>query len=71
MALQMKTQYERCQATFPREGPAFICTYECSFCARCTAELAHICPNCGGELVARLRPPGTPGAPGRAPAANP
>ena len=30
---------------------AFICTYECTFCASCAQAMHSICPNCGGELV--------------------
>jgi hypothetical protein len=31
-----------------------ICTFECTFCADCVADvLGGICPNCGGELVRR------------------
>ena len=35
-----------------------ICTFECTFCRDCVeARLGGICPNCGGNLVARpLRP---------------
>jgi hypothetical protein len=35
-----------------------ICTYECTFCAGCAADVFHgVCPNCGGELVRRpIRP---------------
>jgi len=32
---------------------ALICSYECTWCESCAAELGHRCPNCGGELVAR------------------
>ena len=37
---------------------ARICTYECTFCADCAeGPLAGVCPNCGGNLVARpVRP---------------
>jgi hypothetical protein len=36
-------------------GTAFICTFECTFCADCTQAMKSICPNCGGELVRRPR----------------
>jgi hypothetical protein len=29
------------------------CSYECTFCRWCAEEMAHLCPNCGGELVSR------------------
>jgi len=53
--LEMRAQCERCGAPLPHQARAFICSYECTFCADCTRELATICPNCGGELVARPR----------------
>jgi len=34
---------------------ARICSYECTFCASCAAEMNDACPNCGGELVTRPR----------------
>jgi hypothetical protein len=55
MALEMRPQCERCGANLPVESPAFICSYECTFCVACTAELKRICPNCAGELVPRPR----------------
>jgi hypothetical protein len=55
MALEMRPECERCGAELRAEGEAYICTFECTFCASCVAELAHICPNCGGELVRRPR----------------
>ena len=55
MALEMKTACERCGAALAAEGAARICSYECSFCTACAGAMAHICPNCGGELVPRPR----------------
>jgi uncharacterized protein len=42
----------------PDSREAMICTFECTFCADCAADvLAGICPNCAGELVRRpVRP---------------
>ena len=37
------------------DGAAFICSYECTFCGDCSADMDHVCPNCGGELVRRPR----------------
>ena len=45
----------RCDAVLEDDGIAFICSYECTFCAACTVEMDHVCPICGGELVARPR----------------
>ncbi|MBA3717504.1 MAG: DUF1272 domain-containing protein [Actinobacteria bacterium] len=55
MALKLRPACERCEAATPAEGVAFICTFECTFCADCAESIAHTCPNCGGELVRRPR----------------
>jgi hypothetical protein len=55
MALEMRILCERCGAGLAPGGDAVICSHECTFCATCGDELAHVCPNCGGELVARPR----------------
>ncbi|MFJ9819642.1 DUF1272 domain-containing protein [Streptomyces sp. NPDC101151] len=56
MALEMRERCERCEtAKLPPEGAALICSYECTFCVACGAAMGQICPNCGGELVARPR----------------
>lgn len=51
--LIMKTQCERCRTELAADGEARICSYECTFCEPCASELESVCPNCGGELVAR------------------
>jgi hypothetical protein len=53
MALEMRTECERCGAGLAADAEAVICSYECTFCRACSAELAGVCPNCAGELVAR------------------
>jgi len=53
MALEMRKVCERCGAALTDEGPARICSFECSFCVACAEQLRGICPNCGGELVPR------------------
>ncbi len=55
MALAMKTACERCGASLTPDGEARICSYECTFCPACADAMAQVCPNCGGELVARPR----------------
>ena len=55
MALEMKSQCMKCEATLGDEGEAFICSYECTFCPPCVEELKAVCPNCGGELLPRPR----------------
>jgi hypothetical protein len=55
MPLEMRESCERCAASLPRDADAFICSYECTFCPGCSAQLERVCPNCGGELVPRPR----------------
>lgn len=57
--LELRPGCECCDADLPPGSrEAFICSFECTFCADCTANvLEGICPNCGGELVRRpVRP---------------
>ncbi len=55
MSLQMKDECQKCAAGLSPQGEAFICSYECTFCPSCYAEWKAVCPNCGGELLARPR----------------
>ncbi|CAG2133553.1 DUF1272 domain-containing protein [Cupriavidus plantarum] len=57
--LQLRPGCECCDKDLPPDSTeARICTFECTFCADCaTNKLRGICPNCGGELVARPRRP--------------
>jgi hypothetical protein len=55
MALEMRTECERCGRRLEQDGPARICSYECTFCAECADAMDGVCPNCGGELVPRPR----------------
>ncbi|AZB42041.1 DUF1272 domain-containing protein [Bacillus sp. FJAT-42376] len=57
MALEMRKNCERCEASIEENEYAYICVHECTFCAPCTEEVHHICPNCGGELVRRPKKP--------------
>lgn len=57
--LELRPNCECCDKDLPPDsGEARICTFECTFCADCTENvLGGICPNCGGDLVARaIRP---------------
>jgi hypothetical protein len=52
----MRSACERCGAAVDANGPARICSYECTFCVACASGPLHdVCPNCGGELVPRPR----------------
>jgi uncharacterized protein len=57
--LQLRPGCECCDRDLPADSTeARICTFECTFCAQCAdVRLKGICPNCGGELVARPRRP--------------
>jgi len=57
--LELRPCCECCNVDLPPDSRrARICSFECTFCDDCaTLRLAGICPNCGGELVARpVRP---------------
>jgi hypothetical protein len=55
MALEMRTECERCHVALAPDGEARICSFECTFCVTCADEMSGVCPNCGGELLARPR----------------
>ncbi len=57
--LQLRPNCECCDRDLPPESTdARICSFECTFCVTCAeVTLRGICPNCGGELVARPRRP--------------
>ena len=59
MALEMRTVCERCEAPLAPGGDARICSFECTFCVECAEAMDAVCPNCGGELVARPRRAGS------------
>ena len=64
--LEMRPDCERCGTDLPADDPgAFICSFECTFCAECAEDLDDRCPNCGGELMDR------PARTGKALAGNP
>jgi hypothetical protein len=57
--LQLRPNCECCGLNLPPESAhARICSFECTFCVDCADNRLHgLCPNCGGELVARPRRP--------------
>jgi hypothetical protein len=49
----MRERCERCEVALDVAGDARICSYECTFCPECSAEMDGVCPNCSGGLVVR------------------
>jgi hypothetical protein len=57
--LALKPNCECCDRDLPPDSTeARICTFECTFCATCAdGVFGALCPNCGGNFVARpIRP---------------
>jgi len=57
--LELRPNCECCDRDLPPASvEARICSFECTFCATCAETVLHgVCPNCGGNLVARpIRP---------------
>ena len=57
--LELRPNCECCDRNLPpASSEALICTFECTFCADCAANvLKGRCPNCTGNLVTRpIRP---------------
>lgn len=53
--LHLKETCELCAKILTKDSlEAFICSYECTFCATCANErLKRVCPNCDGDLQKR------------------
>lgn len=53
--LEMRPGCEHCDKDLPPEkGGAMICSFECTFCDKCAAEVFRgVCPNCEGDLFER------------------
>jgi uncharacterized protein len=57
--LELRPSCEHCNTALPPTSlEARICSFECTFCAKCVNEvLGNVCPNCGGGFVPRpIRP---------------
>ena len=57
--LELRPTCENCAKPLPPASTeARICSYECTFCARCVESvLQNVCPNCGGGFTPRpVRP---------------
>ena len=56
MALEMRERCQRCAWPLePDDDAAYICSYECTYCATCANALNGVCTECGGELMRRPR----------------
>ena len=57
--LELRPKCACCDCDLPPDAShARICSFECTFCAACSEQkLGGLCPNCGGELLARPRRP--------------
>ena len=53
--LAMRVECERCGGPLKASDIAYICSYECTYCAACYEALERRCKNCGGELARRPR----------------
>ena len=51
--LEMRASCERCEQALAPDGAAMICSYECTFCSACAAQMDDTCPNCSGVLLPR------------------
>jgi hypothetical protein len=60
--LELRPNCECCDRDLPNGAPeARICTFECTFCASCVERrFGGVCPNCGGDFVARPTRPSEP-----------
>jgi hypothetical protein len=57
--LELRPTCENCNRALPAHSTeAYICSYECTFCAQCVEHtLFNVCPNCGGGFTPRpVRP---------------
>jgi len=56
--LQLRPTCENCNRSLPPASTeAYLCSYECTFCAPCVELLGNVCPNCGGGFSPRpVRP---------------
>ncbi len=46
---------EGCHTELRGTDEVYVCSYDCTFCVRCSPGPERICANCGGELVRRAR----------------
>ena len=48
-----KDRCENCGNAIAEAGDGLACSFQCTFCEACAAELKSVCPNCGGALAPR------------------
>lgn len=53
--LAMRPNCETCDCDLsPQINNAFICSFECTFCEKCSSKThQYVCPNCKGDLARR------------------
>jgi hypothetical protein len=49
-----KTSCEKCHKPLPFDSAALACAFQCTFCPDCAMQMNNSCPNCSGELAARI-----------------
>lgn len=59
--LELRPTCEHCNDALPPDSlDAYICSFECTFCATCVdSVIGNVCPNCGGGFVPRPVRPAT------------
>lgn len=50
----IKDKCEKCGKALAPPASAQCCSFQCTFCDDCAGEMKHVCPNCSGELTARI-----------------
>ncbi len=56
--LEIRPNCECCDRDLAVDDEAYICTFECTWCADCARDVLNwVCPNCNGNLTRRpIRP---------------
>lgn len=61
LVLEMRSHCQCCGTPTPPDQPAWICSFECTWCAQCGSACIQLwCPNCGGRLEQRPTRTGHP-----------
>ena len=51
--MELKIKCEKCESPLKTNDVAYLCSYECTYCKKCTIELKNKCQNCQGKLEDR------------------